>query len=222
MLRVCCSDVVKNPLLIERFSIECRKTKTKVITTANENKEICQKEPMRTQSNACNQPQARENARDQIAIGFSFASDWLRGWREFSRPITKHSKAKLMQSRIIFDTQLKIALTTENDFFFSNKNTFTVSNLVCSCRLVGSCTTAYKDSVPVCRVIPLYWKLTLKVFYFVSAFLTTPGVERRLISDQWIANHYRWLVWKLAAMEVSFPRHFAGRQVFCFVYRLYF
>ncbi|XP_068719868.1 breast cancer type 2 susceptibility protein-like isoform X2 [Montipora capricornis] len=44
-----------------------------------------------------------------------------------------------------------------------------------------------------------------------SAFLCTPGVDRELISDGWIANHYRWLVWKLAAMEVSFPRHFAGR-----------
>ena len=41
---------------------------------------------------------------------FSFTSDWLRGWREFSRPITEHSKAKPMQSRITFDTQLKIAL----------------------------------------------------------------------------------------------------------------
>ena len=43
-------------------------------------------------------------------IGFSFASDWLRGWREFSRPITERSKAKPMQSRITFDTRLKIAL----------------------------------------------------------------------------------------------------------------
>ena len=34
---------------IERFSIECRKTKTKVITTANENKGKYSKEPMRTQ-----------------------------------------------------------------------------------------------------------------------------------------------------------------------------
>ena len=45
-----------------------------------------------------------------VRIGFSFASDWLRGWREFSRPITMHSEPKPMQSRITFDTQLKIAL----------------------------------------------------------------------------------------------------------------
>ena len=51
---------------------------------------------------------ARENASDQVhvAIGFSFASDWLRGCREFSRRIIERSKAKLMQSRITFDFAL--------------------------------------------------------------------------------------------------------------------
>ncbi|KAJ7372028.1 Breast cancer 2, early onset [Desmophyllum pertusum] len=43
------------------------------------------------------------------------------------------------------------------------------------------------------------------------AFLSTSGVDSQLIGEQWIANHYRWLVWKLAAMEVAFPRQFAGR-----------
>ena len=33
---------------------------------------------------------ARENAGDQVAIGFSFESDWLREWRKFSgRQFTK-------------------------------------------------------------------------------------------------------------------------------------
>ena len=50
---------------------------------------------MRTQSKyTCNRPQAQENASDQFAIGFSFASDWLRRWRDFPRPITERSKAK--------------------------------------------------------------------------------------------------------------------------------
>ena len=35
----------------------------------------------------------------------------MREWREFSRPITVRSKAKPIQSRITFDTQLKIALS---------------------------------------------------------------------------------------------------------------
>ena len=50
---------------------------------------------------------------DQVAIGFSFASDWLRGWHEFSRPITECSKAKPMQSRITFNTQL-------NCYYYTN------------------------------------------------------------------------------------------------------
>ena len=33
--------------------------------------------------------EARENASDAVAIVFSLASDWLRGWRTFSEPITK-------------------------------------------------------------------------------------------------------------------------------------
>ena len=47
---------------------------------------------------------------DQIVIGFSFASDWSRGWCEFSGPITERSKAKSMQSWFTFDTLLKIVL----------------------------------------------------------------------------------------------------------------
>ena len=52
-------------------------------------------------------PKARENAGDQVAIGFSFTSDWLTEWREFSGPITERSKTKQMFSRISFDIILK-------------------------------------------------------------------------------------------------------------------
>ena len=38
--------------------------------------------------------QARENACDQVAIGFGFASDWLSRWPEVFKPITERSKAK--------------------------------------------------------------------------------------------------------------------------------
>ena len=44
------------------------------------------------------------------ASDYSFSSDWLRGWCEFSWPITEHSKIKSVQFRIIFGTQLKIVL----------------------------------------------------------------------------------------------------------------
>ena len=35
--------------------------------------------------------EARENASNQVAIGFSFISDWLGGLHEFSGPITEKS-----------------------------------------------------------------------------------------------------------------------------------
>jgi breast cancer 2 susceptibility protein len=32
-----------------------------------------------------------------------------------------------------------------------------------------------------------------------------------VLDDKWFYNHYRWVVWKLAAYEVSSPHQFAGR-----------
>ncbi|KAI8495312.1 Breast cancer 2, early onset [Branchiostoma belcheri] len=46
---------------------------------------------------------------------------------------------------------------------------------------------------------------------FVSALLDTPGVDPGLVTPEWIYNHYRWIVWKLAAMETAFPVQFGGR-----------
>ena len=37
--------------------------------------------------------ETRENVGDQVVIGFSFESDWLKEWYEFSGPITERSKA---------------------------------------------------------------------------------------------------------------------------------
>ena len=98
---------------MERFSIECHSTNTKVITAAIRTKINVTRNQSELKLNTPNRLEARENASDQVTIGFSFPSDWLRGWREFSRPITEHSEAKPMQSRITFDTQLKIALKTK-------------------------------------------------------------------------------------------------------------
>ena len=65
---------------------------------------------MRTQGKTMKTSQARENAGDQVEIGFCFAYDWLRELHEFSGPITERSKEKLMQTLITFDNQLKTAL----------------------------------------------------------------------------------------------------------------
>ncbi|XP_054456800.1 breast cancer type 2 susceptibility protein isoform X2 [Anoplopoma fimbria] len=40
---------------------------------------------------------------------------------------------------------------------------------------------------------------------FHRALCDTPGVDPKLISEGWVYNHYRWIVWKQASMERSFP-----------------
>ena len=55
----------------------------------------------------CNAPEAREISRVHGAIGFGFASHWLKNWRESFKPITKRSN----RNRVItFDSHLKTAL----------------------------------------------------------------------------------------------------------------
>ena len=55
----------------------------------------------------CNSPEAREKSRVHGAIGFGFASHWLKNWRESFKPITKHSNRNHV---ITFDSHLKTAL----------------------------------------------------------------------------------------------------------------
>lgn len=47
--------------------------------------------------------------------------------------------------------------------------------------------------------------------YLFRALCDTPGVDPKLISRVWVYNHYRWIIWKLAAMEFAFPKEFANR-----------
>lgn len=35
--------------------------------------------------------------------------------------------------------------------------------------------------------------------------LVASGADAKLLSPEWVENHYRWIVWKLASMERSFP-----------------
>ena len=105
---------------LERFLIECHKTKTKVIQLPIKTKINITISHWKVKVSTGKRPQGRENApSDEVPIGFSFASDWLRGWREFSRPITERSKSKPIQFRITFDTQLKIALIQTTLFIVS-------------------------------------------------------------------------------------------------------
>ena len=55
----------------------------------------------------CNSLKAREKSRVHGAIGFGFASHWLKNWRESFKPITKRSNRNHV---ITFDSHLKTAL----------------------------------------------------------------------------------------------------------------
>ncbi|CAB0012645.1 unnamed protein product [Nesidiocoris tenuis] len=44
-----------------------------------------------------------------------------------------------------------------------------------------------------------------------TAFLTSPHVSPDLVPKNWLANHYRWIVWKLACVERAFPEYLHNR-----------
>ena len=56
----------------------------------------------------CNSLKTREKSRVHGAIGFVFASHWLKNWRKSFKPITKSSNRNHV---ITFDSHLKTALT---------------------------------------------------------------------------------------------------------------
>ena len=58
----------------------------------------------------CNSLKAREKSRLHSAIGFGFASHWLKNWRESFKPITKRSNCNHV---ITFDGHLKTALLVQ-------------------------------------------------------------------------------------------------------------
>ena len=61
----------------------------------------------------CNLLKAREKSRVHGAIGFDFASHWLKNWHDFFKPITKQSNGN---REITFDSHLKAAPTGKLHF----------------------------------------------------------------------------------------------------------
>ena len=101
--------------VLEGVSIECRKSKTKVITLANQKGRRQSSKPINTRRNYTQQTQsAGKCARASHDIGFAFNSDWLKKWRERS---WSQSLSEVMENQsnslITFDTQLKTTLIQE-------------------------------------------------------------------------------------------------------------
>ena len=59
-------------------------------------------------ANTCNSLEAREKARVHGAIGFGFASHWLKNWCGSFKPVTKRSNRNHV---ITFDIHLTTALS---------------------------------------------------------------------------------------------------------------
>ena len=82
------------------------KTNTKVTTSINKKRSKQRDEEIRIPSTTWDVFKAREKSRVQGAIGFVFASHWLKNWREILKPITKRSNINHV---ISFDSQFKTA-----------------------------------------------------------------------------------------------------------------
>ena len=67
----------------------------------------------------CNSLEARETSRVLGAIGFGFASHWLKNWRESFKPITKRS---IRNHVVTFDSHLKTALRKHWNLVPNNNN----------------------------------------------------------------------------------------------------
>ena len=87
----------------------------------------------------CNTLKAREKSRVHGAIGFGFASHWLKNWRESFNPITKRSNRNYI---ITFDSHLKTALTHKR---FTNPHTSGNSS---RCWIEANKQTTYVNSRP--------------------------------------------------------------------------
>ena len=68
----------------------------------------------------CTSLEVREQSRVHGAIGFGFASHWLKNWRDSFKPITKHSNRNHV---ITFDSYLKTALSTSLKYHAYYPNT---------------------------------------------------------------------------------------------------
>ena len=79
-------------------------TKTKVITLTNHNGRSNPMNQSELEVNTCNRRQTRENACEQVTIGFDFNSDWLRKWGEIFSQSQNVAMQNQSNCEITFDT----------------------------------------------------------------------------------------------------------------------
>ena len=118
---------IKQDVVIEQFSTECRKTKTKVITLANHKGCRAIPCPIKTRSNytKCRKTCVSNSRLVLVLLVICFG---LRKWREFSKPITKHSKHNTKVNA--FDTQVKTALRNPIIRIIQSKDTIPLERFV--------------------------------------------------------------------------------------------
>ena len=75
----------------------------------------------------CNSLETREKSRAHGAIGFGFASYWLKNWRDSFYPITKRSNRNHV---ITFDIHLKTALTRSLHFNLHQAINFSIVYII--------------------------------------------------------------------------------------------
>ena len=97
-------------LSIERFSNDCRKTKTKAITLTNHNRNGQRDEPITIPSNYLELARSAGKITRTWCDWLRFCSHWLKYWRDSFKPITKRSNRNHV---ITFDSQLKTDLNSK-------------------------------------------------------------------------------------------------------------
>lgn len=104
-----------------------------------------------------------------------------------------HTKSKVISNQL--STNL-LEITAEN----ATKLTFHVPWFANKNRTYPSIIQTEDNAI----IIPNNDNL-ISIFEIEQSFKTMAGVDPKLLSAKWIENHYKWIVWKLASMERSYP-----------------
>ena len=89
-------------LALERFSNECRKTKTKVITNQSRQEQKTKWTNQKLKQIQLSSVKHGKTRASKSQLFFFFTSDWIRKWRELFQPVRERSKAKPRQTQHYF------------------------------------------------------------------------------------------------------------------------